>query len=305
MISTGDRLLVVKGKGVYEITLADHVDPKRTNISVPNTIQRVLPYGADNPWVGSVVLTADGLLLSSCSPTNIDGAKAFGTVLDIAEDIAGAHQLVENYIEAEHAATGSVNPSDRMGRSVVLPAIGNVESRCNEFLQKLDHALRDLFRVVRMFYPDVLSGGWEGLQKKIDEGPQGVDNFSQFLVEVIPFLQLIRNARNCVEHPRPEQKLLVADFSVDPKNVLLPPIVEIIHPKTPLNSVPVHTFFRQNLEKIVRVVELMVVFLCARHVPPVAGVQVQVVEFAPEQRRSAHVRYGYGAVIGEQIVPMS
>ena len=43
MISTGDRLLVVKGKGIYEIKLADQVDPERTNISAPNTIQKVLP----------------------------------------------------------------------------------------------------------------------------------------------------------------------------------------------------------------------------------------------------------------------
>jgi hypothetical protein len=33
MISTGDRLLVVKGKGIYEVKLADEVDPERTNIN--------------------------------------------------------------------------------------------------------------------------------------------------------------------------------------------------------------------------------------------------------------------------------
>lgn len=67
MISTGDRLLVVKGKGIYEVKLADEVDPKRTNINVPNTIQRVLPYGADDPWVGAVLLTGHHLFFSSCS----------------------------------------------------------------------------------------------------------------------------------------------------------------------------------------------------------------------------------------------
>ena len=46
MISTGDRLLVVKDKGVYEVTLADRIDPERTNPAVPNTIQKILPFGA-------------------------------------------------------------------------------------------------------------------------------------------------------------------------------------------------------------------------------------------------------------------
>jgi hypothetical protein len=305
MISTGDRLFVVKGKGIYEVKLADQVDPKRTNISVPNTFQRVLPYGADDPWVGAVVLTGRHLLLSSCSPSTVASNSAFGLVLEIAEDIARAHQLVEHYREAEGAAMESLDPKIQKDRSVLVPSIGNVESRCNEFLQRSDHALRELFRLVQMFYPDVGSGGWKGLKKKIDGGPQDVDNFSQFLAEMVPFLQQIRNARNCVEHPRSEQRLVVEDFSIDPKNILFPPMLEIIHPKTPINRLPVSTFFTQTLQNIVRVVELMVVFLCARHVSPIAGFPVHVVEFPPEHRKSAHVRYGYGAVIGNQVVPMS
>ena len=305
MISTGDRLLVVKGKGIYEVKLADKVDPKRTNINVPNTIQRVLPYGADDPWVGAVLLTGHHLFFSSCSPSIVASNSAFGLLLEIAEDIAGADQLAKNYREAERAATESLDPKIRKDRSVVVPAIGNIESRCNEFLQRSDHALRELFRLVQMFYPDVGSGGWEGLKKEIDRGPHDIDNFPQFLAETVPFLKLIRNARNCVEHPRAEQRLVVADFSLDPMNVMLPPMVEIIHPKTSLDRVTVNTFFTQTLQKIVSLVELMVVFLCARHVRPVGGFPVQVVELPPQQRKSTHVRYGYGTVIGDQIVPMS
>ena len=59
MISTGDRLLVVKEKGIYEVKFADQVDPERTNIDVPNTVQRILPYGAQDAWIGAVVLTAN------------------------------------------------------------------------------------------------------------------------------------------------------------------------------------------------------------------------------------------------------
>lgn len=305
MISTGDRLLVVKGKGIYEVKLADEVDPKRTNINVPNTIQRVLPYGADDSWVGAVLLTGHQLFSSSCSPSIVAGNSAFGLLLEIAEDIAGADQLVKNYRAAEGAATESLDPKIRKDRSLVVPAIGNIESRCNEFLQRSDHALRELFRLVQTFYPDVGSGGWEGLKKKIDGGLQDIDNFPQFLAETVPFLQMIRNARNCVEHPRPEQRLVVADFSLDSMNVLLPPMVEIIHPKTPLNRVSVSTFFTQTLQTIVSVVELMMVFLCARHVRPVGGFPVLVIEVPPQQRKYPHVRYGYGTVIGDQIVPMS
>lgn len=303
-IKTEGRLLVLKGKGIYEVKLADQVDPDRTNINVPNTIQRVLPYGAEEPWVGAVVLTAEGLLLHACAPENVDCSEAFAIVLEIAKDIASAKQFVESYLELEVTAAESADTNVRRDRSVVLPTIENVESKCKEFLQRIDHAVSGLFKIVRLFYPDVQSGGWKALQDKIDSGPKDVDNFSQFLAEVSPFFQLARSARNCVEHPRPEQKLIVENFSVDSSNNLRPPTVEILHPKTPMDSVPVNVFFTANLERTIQVVELMVVFLCARHVGFFAGLPVQVVEFPAEQRRSAHVRYGYGVNIGGIITPI-
>ena len=173
------------------------------------------------------------------------------------------------------------------------------------FLQRQDHALRELFKLVRMFYSNVGSGGWDSLKKKLDSEPQDIDNFPKFLAEAVPFLQLIRNARNCVEHPRPEQRLVITNFYLDSTNVLLPPTIEIIHPRTPLERAPVSVFFGQALENIVRVVELMMVFLCARHVKSVGGLAVHVIELPPERRRSPHVRYGYGAMLGDQLVPMS
>ena len=117
--------------------------------------------------------------------------------------------------------------------------------------------------------------------------------------------QIVRATRNCVEHPKPEQRLVTVDFSVDARNVLLPPTVEIIDPSTPLPKVSVNAFFKQTFKNLVRVVELMVVFLCARHVSTIGGLPVQVVEFPQKRGSSPHVRYGYGTKIGDEIVPMS
>lgn len=305
MISTDERLFVVKGKGVYEVKLADQVDPDRTNIATPNTVQRVLAYGSDDPWVGATLLTAHRLLKGTSAQYKVNGDKAFALVIEIAGDISGAYQLYESFAKAESDAIANLDPKIRPDRSIIVPAIGNVETRCNEFLQRLDHALRELFRLVRMFYADVGSGGWDSLKKKIDGEPQDIDNFPQFLAEALPFLQLIRNARNCVEHPMPGQRLTVTDFALDVKNALVPPSIQITHPKTPLEKAPVGVFFSQALQSVVNIVELMIVFLCARHAKPVAGMPIQVMEIPPELRRTPHVRYGYGALLGDQLVPFS
>ncbi len=304
MISTGDRMLILKGKGIYETKLADEVDPERTNIDVPNTIQRVIPFGTDSAWVGAVVLTAYQLFHSSISSIDIDREKAFAIVLEMAQDIAGAYQVEAHYRDAVEVATENLDLKIPKDRSFVVPAIGNVGTRCSEFLQRADHTLQKLFRLVQMFYSDVGSGGWDSLKKRINDQDRSIDNFPQFLDEVIPFLQLIRNARNCAEHPRKEQKIVATDFSLDSKNMLLPPMIEIVHPRTPNAGIPVAEFFGKSLQRMVTVVELMMAFLCARNVKSFGGLEVQVIEIPSDRRRFKHVRYGYGAIFGDQITPI-
>ena len=305
IISVGDRLLIVKGKGVYEIRLADQVDPERTNINAPNTIQRILPYGSEHSWIGAVVLTAHGLIKSNHLPSKIDCERALVLVLDMAQDIAGMHDLMEQYVQAQEAAIGSLDSTIRKDRSLLMPALGNVPARCKEFLQLSDHASRGLFQVVKLFYFDVGSGGWESLKSKIDNEPKNIDNFSQFLDGAIPMLQLIRNARNCVEHPIEEKRIEVADFSVDAENLLLPPMIEILHPKTPIDRMPVADFMAQVSKSLVEIAELMLVFLCARHVQSFGAWPIQVGWFPPERRKSPDVRYGYGLASGNQFIPIS
>jgi hypothetical protein len=56
--SPGRLLLVVAFKD-------RQIDPDRTNINVPNTIQRVMSVGAETPWVTTILFTADGFFGNS------------------------------------------------------------------------------------------------------------------------------------------------------------------------------------------------------------------------------------------------
>ncbi|MFA7301936.1 MAG: hypothetical protein WC069_06520, partial [Candidatus Shapirobacteria bacterium] len=61
MVSLGDRMLVVMERAIHVMQLADSIDPGRTNISIPNTQQRLLSRGADDPIVAKTLLTAQVL----------------------------------------------------------------------------------------------------------------------------------------------------------------------------------------------------------------------------------------------------
>ena len=304
MMSIGDeRLLIIKGKGIYEIKLADQIDPKRTNINTPSTIQKVLSYGSDDSWVGSVLLTANELLKKSIIGEQVDCDKILNMVLLISQDIAGALEVSESYSKKEQRALNSFDYKIRADRSVILPSINDVSSMCKGFLQKSDHALRELFDIVKLFHSVVGAGGWDSLKAGVESAHDKVDNFLDFIEHVLPLLRLVRISRNCVEHPREGQNIEVSDFSLDPKNSLVPPLVTINHPKTPLKATPVSIFFNSTSHEIISIVELMLVYLCSRKVKPFAGFPVQVYEMPEDKLRSNYVTFVYGIPNGDTILP--
>ena len=303
MISLADNLLVVKEKGIYAIKLADKIDPERKNINTPNSIQQILPYGSSEPWVGSVLLTGNNLLKKEILSENIDTEHAMSLVIEIAQNISGAIELSEAF---NHSQINELEKHDleiKKDRSVMLPSMRGVANKCKEFLQKSDHALDALFKVGKVFYPNIGKGAWESLKKEIDKENPSIDNFGEVLNQMLPFLQFVRNARNCVEHPRNEHKIITADFSVDADSNLVPPSIEITHPKTPQPPVPIVDFMGHITSNVVDIAELMLVFLCNRRIRPIQGFPVHVHEFPENQRRTKNVKYGYGIATKDSIIP--
>lgn len=302
MLTFGDGLYAVKEKGIYEIKLSDQIDPERKNIHVPNTIQRVLPYGSAEPWVGSVLLTGHELLKKEILNDGLDVDKAMLLVLEIAQNIASAKEVLQAFSDSQQAEIEKYDLIVSKNRSLVLPSVNGIANKCKEFFQKSDHALDGLFKIVKLFIPNVGKGGWDSLQIEIGKETEKVDNFSEVLKNMMSFLQFVRNSRNCVEHPRAEQRIITTDFSINPENQLLPPAIEVVHPKTPQQPIPVAELMSHVVNSIVDIVEVMLAFLCNRQIQPVAGFPVQVHMFPEDQRRTQSVRYGYGVATENNII---
>ena len=304
MLTLGDSLLVVKRKGIYQIKMADQIDPERTNPNVPNTVQRLAAFGSDEEFIGKILLTAHGLLEKGHLSANIDANVAMDHAAEITRNVAEMRSLSDRFTSEEQEAVEKFEGKIGNDRSLMLPSMVHVDIRVREFIQKTDHALQKLFDLTKLFYPDLGSGGWESLKSRI-EGEARIDNFEEFLGGAIAFLRTIRNARNAVEHEQPQMKLIAADFALNSQNELVPPIVQLVHPKTPFNGTPIQAFMSSACANIADVVELMMVFLCARHVDISGNLSIRVIEIPIDRRSNPNVRYGFGVVIGGQLVPLS
>jgi hypothetical protein len=131
----GDDLYVVKERGVYEVKLADRIDPNRTNIAIPNTHQRVLNYGSDAPVVGRTLLTAKELFNPTYLPKNLDLTQAlrlcFETLKDLAAMLDVAAALEQDQLTATRAVGHSLQKAGRSHsqRSATLPPGAKILSR--------------------------------------------------------------------------------------------------------------------------------------------------------------------------------
>jgi hypothetical protein len=306
MIVIGKIMHVVKPNSIYEVRLADSIDPERTNPSVPNTQQKILNEGSDSEVVGRILLTANTLFKTNYLPKNIDCDEALQLSFEALKDIIAMREVRDFFRLNEQESATSLRDNRNTDRSVLLPSIKNLPQRCGEFLQKADHSLGKLYSVIQIFYPKARKPYFEGFSETLVALYGATDPFAVGVRGAVPFLKFVRDARNCVEHPKPNHKIVVKDFQLDPSGKILAPTIEVIHPRSPQNSVSVAAFMNDICVAIVGVFESMIAGLCSKHVTSGPGQPFEVVEIPDESlRREKFVRYSYGLIDQDgRIIPI-
>jgi hypothetical protein len=262
-------------------------------------------HGSDEPLVGRILLTAKELFNASYLPKGFDQKEALRLAFEILRDVAAMHDMAIAIAAEEKAAFASMEnrPKDRV---FALPSIGNVEVRCNEFIQKADHALQSLQGIVKLFYGKDAAKQWfESLCDLAIHRYGEEDEFSKFLVKVLPLLKFVRGARNAVEHPDKGKHLVVKDFTLSPEPSVLPPSAEVVHAQTPHPAMSVSQFMRESTDHLISIVEAMMAFLVSKHLQQFPGFDVQVIEFSEDRAPAKHVRYGIGFYQGSRAVRAS
>jgi hypothetical protein len=61
----------------------------------------------------------------------------------------------------------------------------------------------------------------------------------------------------------------------------------------------------QVIKQVSKVFEMMIAFLCSKHVRSSSKLAVQVIELQEADRRDKKVRFGYGVQHGGQILPIT
>lgn len=149
-----DRLIVVMEKAIYELMRADDIDPERTNIALPNTIQKLLiNKGTESELVSETFLTADSLFKQEHFDSSIITDRALELSFDILKELTILEKEINEYFVEEKNVIEEFQNRKKGQTTFVIPSIINLETRCKTIFQKADHVEQILMEIITVFYP--------------------------------------------------------------------------------------------------------------------------------------------------------
>lgn len=207
-------------------------------------------------------------------------------------ELVAMHETTQDFQAAEQAALEKARGSPQQSRSLAVPSVGNVRTHCKTFIQKADHFAGALLGIVRLFYLDRRQMNWDDFEGLVRASYGENDNFTKLVALTKPLLQLVRNARDCMEHRN--EGVTVIDFALEPDGTVAPATIAVNFRQTSQERCPISWFMQETERALLNSFEMIVAHLCSKHVQPFAGMPI-VVALLPENYQAAwHVRFGYG-----------
>ncbi|WP_432284350.1 hypothetical protein SLT36_21525 [Aminobacter sp. BA135] len=300
-VKLGGRLLIIKERAVYEVLLADSIDPERTNPDIPNAHQRILSIGSESQLLGRTLLTADRLLDQQFFPPTINCDSARQSALDVALHLAAVAddvgKLEEETVRAFQGLAGS-----HAKHSFTLPSISGLEAKCKASFHRAHDSIKSSMDIARVFYGKSITHP-DSLDAYLRSKGSEPDELLAWLAGSLAPLSRIWQWRNAVVHPKDNEKMLVSDFRLMPSGQFAPPSIEIRHPTVPQTSTPASNLLRDVLDEVSASFEGLLAFLCASNAQ-FGKFQLAISDLPADRRKYPHARYAYFTNLGDQFAPI-
>ncbi|MBK8523824.1 MAG: hypothetical protein IPL58_06705 [Betaproteobacteria bacterium] len=307
IIDMQQSLYSVHEHAIFAIQIADQIDPQRTNTAIPNTQQKVLSLGAQDPEVARTYLTAYTLFKSLHLGPRFDEKKSLQLAFEFLAIIAAILDEQRRLDAATKVAVDEFEALPAKDRSLRLPALGDVSHRCNAFTQKIGHAVDMLEEIARLFYPGEITNKWVDSLAVLLAQKHGEDaSVTRAMQERGPALLQLRRLRNMVEHPKDGDRIAVYDFKLLPSMELLLPSVNIQLPGEEPVTGSLVSLMEQVRSSLVDDAEHLFGLLVAANLQPPSKFNICLIEL-PEDRRpkwNPHQRLSYGIEINGQVQPL-
>ena len=298
MMALECRLLTVTQKAVYGTNFADHIDPDRTDISLPNIIsQKLLDYGAETPFICETLLTGAELFNETYLGQNFNRRRALEIAFEAARNLAAIADLRVALAHDQKNAAEKLR-STPIGRTIELPRTSGLRSRGEALIRHADLTCQATQAISGMFYQkEKPNDGWAGHITQCLSPATAINvQTAGFLKWVLHCIEEVRDFRNACEHPDEEKAVIFRDISLKPGLIATAPSIEIKHPRSPQPAVELLSLGDRLITQCGKVFEGMVALLCSENIRMFGGhasIFNCVLAEREEAQRNNGVRYAY------------
>lgn len=308
-VKCAERFLTVKGSGIYEVQLADQIDPERTNPSVPNAQKRLISYGSDSEFISRSLLTGNVLFNEDYLRKGVSRDRLIPLVLALAIKLAQLHDMAENYVQRENAAVealGGANEKMKERRSFMIPEVPDVDSLVKHFFIQAKHVLQDLLDIASELFGDELVPGFFNNIESLTKKKYGEDDdLYLFVKKTKPFQEFIKNVRNCTEHEKPKYRAVILNLRMNAAAQIVLPTFELIHPESPHEEIGVKPLLLDVFSNLIDFTESLLVLMVARNIDDTKeGFAAELVRLPEGYQQNPNIRFGFGTMFQGKLVPM-
>lgn len=300
MIQIGRRGLILKEYSIYELMFADDIDPERTNIELPKTITKlVMKEGTESEMVARTFITATKLFKPEYYETSVDTSRLLELALELIQELAILQKEVSELGSEEQEVIKKYNENNST-TSYSIPSITNLESRCKTIFQKTDHLEQILIEITTIFYPKnglTKQSHFPKLHEFVKSKHGENDTFIVFLEKAVPFMKVIRELRNGLDHRLESTK--VKNFEIQSDSSVLTPTIELKYKDIKLERTSLSAYLKGVIISFINITESMYAYLADRNVKP-SPVGYTVTEIPEEKRVNKNVRYAFYIPFGKE-----
>lgn len=298
-LNLSGRVLFIKERSVYEFRLADDIDPNRENPNLPPSSHRlIVNLGTESEIFSRTFLTAKRLFKAEFLPSTIDVTQSLFLTLEIVQELAALEKEIADYLSAEKKLSNEYEDRKNKKLDHATPSIPDIKTRCKTIFQKADQALQAQIDLIRIFYPNFSKTSYyksffEFIQTEYGEQ----DDFTKFFQKILPFILLVRNIRNCLDHRRTETE--IKDFELQINANIISPTIEVNYLDSKMQRTSIAEFLPIVTQNLVMIFETTIAYLCSKQSKPNKIFPSEVMLIPEERRINKNIRYAYWSPLGE------
>ncbi|MFC4234622.1 hypothetical protein ACFOY8_05230 [Thalassospira xianhensis] len=292
-VSTSSALYTITELAVYAVRLADDIDPERSNPNIPNLSQKVVPAGYGDEVVGRVILTAKSLFDEKNATVGRQIGGYFEATIELANHILELRGMIGSLRQEISAKEQGFVEEQQQIHSYTIPSVTDLKTKIHNILVKVDKSKDATLKLYQeVFLPDRSSRPTlEEYDQVFREIPNMPTEYISAWEENRNFWSLVRNIRNCSEHPKKGYQILISDFQMHSNGEVTSPLIEVEHSKTPFGLLPVVEFVQFLEDMTLGYAELSHVFIKSVELLDKKTFNERVSEVPEQNRRHPYVRF--------------